>query len=173
MPSLRACDAAIGSKKNIHTGPPLPERDRSKYADPTQAGCFKERESVESPGLPVEVDSEKPTSIIKKQRIDVRTQNPAHVRWAECDHRPFKWHSNTSSFTGMKAWFVHSPHLTCGFPQTPRTHSLLHAHGAYPDRPVHSGSPIGPETHLSGPQRAARNSAILSTTDEPLVTPSS
>ena len=35
-----------------------------------QAGCFKERESVESPGLPVEVDSEKPTSIIKKQRID-------------------------------------------------------------------------------------------------------
>jgi hypothetical protein len=117
-----------------------------------QAGCFKERESVESPGLPVEVDSEKPTSIIKKQRIDAEDKSCPRAL-GRMRSSPLKWHSTTSSFTGMKAWFVHSPHLTCGFPQTPRIHSLSHA-GAFLTC-LSSGSPIGLETRLSGPQRAA------------------
>jgi len=35
----------------------------------------------------------------------------------------------------MNAWFGHSPHFTCGLPQTPLTHSLAQA-GVYPERPV-------------------------------------
>ena len=38
------------------------------------------------------------------------------------------------SLTGIKAWFGHSPHLTRGVSQTPRTHSFLQA-GAYPFLP--------------------------------------
>ncbi len=33
----------------------------------------------------------------------------------------------TASDTGMKAWFGHSPHFTCGLPQIPFTHSFAQA----------------------------------------------
>lgn len=41
----------------------------------------------------------------------------------------------TWSVTGRNAWFGHSPHLTLGFSQMPRTHSFEHA-GAYPLLPL-------------------------------------
>jgi hypothetical protein len=40
---------------------------------------------------------------------------------------PWRCRSRTASLTGMKAWCEQSPHLICGLPQTPRTHSLWHA----------------------------------------------
>ena len=40
---------------------------------------------------------------------------------------PRKCASITSSLTGMNDWFGHSPQRICGFPHTPRTHSLVQA----------------------------------------------
>src|SRR6185312_16727835 len=52
---------------------------------------------------------------------------------------PPRCRAMTLSETGMKAWFGHSPHFTCGLPQIPFTHSLVQA-GAYPDRFVRAFS---------------------------------
>jgi hypothetical protein len=166
VPSLRACDAAIGSKKNIQIGPPLPERDRSKYAG---TGC-KRDVSRNARASRAQVSSSKSTAR-KKQRINAEDKilptcvGPNAIIAPQVAFDYVIVHGNEGLVRAL------ATHLTCGFLQTPRTHSLAHA-GAYPDRPVLRFS------HRTGntskrPAKIRRNRAILSTTDEPLVTPSS
>ena len=45
---------------------------------------------------------------------------------------PVRWENQKTGKAGyspacMNAWFGQSPHLICGLPQTPRTHSFIHA----------------------------------------------
>ena len=62
--------------------------------------------------------------------------------------------------TGTNAWFGHSPHLTLGFPQTPRTHSFAQA-GEYPLRPCFAFSRRLGKTS-SRPRNSVRNRRIFS-----------
>ena len=88
---------------------------------------------------------ERPWHLAANRSCRSRRPEPSMSRRAAADTHPTKacpWSSRpdrcqrmTSSVTGRNRRCWHSVHLTRGFSQTPRTHSLAHA-GAYPDLPV-------------------------------------
>src|SRR6266542_6191645 len=76
---------------------------------------------------------------------------------------PCRWSRTACSVTGRKAWLGHSPHLTRGFSQMPRTHSFAQT-GAYPCRPA-LALVLSCAYTSSLPRNRLRNNATLSVDD--------
>src|SRR5205085_11417165 len=122
VPRRLASAAGTGSAKKIQACAPLPERDRS-MATGTPFVRVASRNAETS-----FIQDFLSKSAARNQQVSSGSigYTPTVKSAALPDAFPARCERRISSPRGMIAWFGHSLHLTCGFAQTPRTHSFRH-----------------------------------------------